>query len=83
MASSVRSQSSECFVSQRNVGEREGRGAGRKTAGNKKGRTYSPFSVMKKKEKMWFFLLFSEQPKINELIFRVFYWVTSSRFVRT
>ncbi|MEY8713230.1 hypothetical protein [Mangrovibacter phragmitis] len=53
-----------------------------KTGGNKKGRTYSPFSVMKKKEKAWFFLLFSLRPKINELIFLVFYWVASSRFVR-
>jgi len=30
-----------------------------------------------KKEKAWFFLLYGEQPKINELIFLIFYLVVS------
>jgi len=37
------------------------------------------FTVLTKKEKAWFFLLCGYQPKINELIFLVFYLVRSVR----
>ncbi|WP_106495436.1 hypothetical protein, partial [Escherichia coli] len=36
-----------------------------------------PFSWLTKEEKAWFFLLCGYQPKINELIFLVFYLLLS------
>ncbi|TFZ52204.1 hypothetical protein E5C26_08590 [Serratia proteamaculans] len=41
-----------------------------------------PFMLLTKQEKAWFFLLCGDQPKINKLIFLVFYLSNSIRSVQ-